>query len=648
MRLPANVVILFLLSRLSVQPACGQDPTAPEFRVSIVAVTQFEDPQLQEDQQLNAANDKAARALADYFQKSFHITADLFTVAAETTTEFLRTWLFKDLPLDSRKAVHLIFVLTHGFADKTPPVAGGQSELFLATADTHAEKYLGKAIPGSDFIAAFKRMSPRATIFLFIDSCGSGAIDSTNLGATELTLDPRFASRIMIVAAANADESAYGARFTNTLMRVWQTKNPPLHCGARKIADFLTASLKESPDVSRDVKQTVRVVAELSPEFCIENFAFGERSLLLYNASPGDVTVTLQADDESEPEPPKTLRKDEMYPWNLKAKAYTIVAKRDPVFGSDSNQVKGIDLKSEPAKVEVLFSEDPLDKLEASQAAVQYLDSRDVFPTVSAELKWSGAQIISRLSSSINERLRAIDGEEGSLVAVARAEVANVESAKTRADRALQERDSAENQLRACSRPPLLAATCTGMVERVKDADARLRTAMDQYAFLQKDAQQNQLMISNMLLVKAEIVDESVRLARLQEAQSDIDARRAQAEHVVTEVINQLKAVYPNVQRTNRGVVLALDDPGEHGSWPAWLGKFVGIVNKFPDVHIEIELLRRGDGSIAEQLQIRQRAAVVRNRIQQMGLASSNVAARGFISSKATALTRVNIIVSPP
>ena len=106
--------------------------------------------------------------------------------------------------------------MTHGFAYKTAEQDTNKSDLFLATSDTVKETFAGVAVKGSEFIDAFRLLPKRTTVLLFLDTCGSGAIDSDALKAT-LQHDPDFASRVFILAASMQDESAYSARFSQIL-----------------------------------------------------------------------------------------------------------------------------------------------------------------------------------------------------------------------------------------------------------------------------------------------------------------------------------------------------------------------------------------------------------------------------------------------
>jgi hypothetical protein len=124
-----RLLALWVISYLLIAKISAQE-TAPEVRVTIIAVTQFKDPKLH-DKELNSANSEAANALKTYFESKFKISAELFTIADETSSEYLRTWLFNDLRHDSRKAVHLIFVLTHGFAEQLQEPGTNRREIFL-------------------------------------------------------------------------------------------------------------------------------------------------------------------------------------------------------------------------------------------------------------------------------------------------------------------------------------------------------------------------------------------------------------------------------------------------------------------------------------------------------------------------------------
>ncbi len=616
----------------------------PDFRVTIIAVTKFDDPKLSgpDEKDLNDANTEAAKALKSYFE-SLKITPppDLYIVHNETTWHFLHNWLFRDLQNDSRTGVHLIFVLTHGLLD--PKV---QSEFYVATSDTHKDDIPGNAIRGGDLIDAFHDMPPRATVFLFLDTCGSGAIDNEQL-QRDLQSQPDFASRVLIIAAANADELAYRARFTKTLLGIWGAKSPTRHCGSRQIETFLTESLRKVQGVSPDVKQTVRVVAPLSPDFCIENFNSTQRFLMLYNASNSDISITLQADDEAEPESRIDLHKqDLMVPVSeLRPTKYQLVAKRKLGNGKDDqNFVKNIDLTTVPAKVEVLFSSDPFDQPRAQQSAAQYLDSRRILPSVAQSLQEASANTVDQLNNETHAQLHNIEMQQATFEQAAQALESELEGKRKVAEAARNEYDKAVERLNKAQNAEGIADS-KGEVERTS---AEFEAANADY---QRKVQKEREVRDRTKALRAQRgqVEAEVNFVyALKKSVDEFAAKQAAAVAIENQASTELQSVFPDLQRTGRGLVAVMTDVTEDDAAKSdRLHRFVDISNQYPMLNVEIELIQGGESTIENQVAIRARAAKLLQAFHAIGLKSENAVARGFIVPGKQPLT-VDLIISQP
>jgi hypothetical protein len=649
----------------------------PDFRVTIIAVTQFEDPELQ-DKDLNDANSEAANGLKRYFEGR-GVSVDLYTTPEETSQEFLRHWLFIDLPHDSRRGLHLIFVLTHGLpaADRLYASAN-KGQLYIATSDTYKDHIPGKAIRGGDFIDAFQDMPPSATVFLFLDTCRSGAIDSANL-RTLLLHEPEFASRVMIFAAARSDEDAYRARFTNALLNIWQSKTPTPHCGENSIEQFLTASLRNVPGVSPDVKQTVRVVAPLGPGFCIEDFNSTQRFLMLFNRARGEVSVRLQAGDQ--PDQEIGLKQFGWAPVTVRPTTYTMIAKL--ISGDEADEstsdVKTIDLTSTPAKVEVLFSSDPLDVAEASQRTAQYLDSRGILPSVSADLKQSSIEAVARLSGQLTAQLQLSNMQELDTQNKIEAATSDLKSKETilaelnqhysvgggkAPDVSLHESSvqakaaQPDGDVHATSVQPMTAQAdgdvhATSVQPTTAQADGgfhessvQTKTAQSDYDDAKHRVDELESMVQQIKLVKLRDQAGLNRVEGLKKSASDFAAKRTESIELEASARTKLKPLFRDVQLNDRGVQVTLvGASAEAVTKPDLLRKFVDVSNQYPSLDVEIELLHNGENSIENQLSVRARAGLLMKELRELGLRSENAVARGLMARRKNEFT-INLILS--
>jgi hypothetical protein len=613
-----RTIIVLILALSSFGLAVSQAAAPDDFRVTIVAVTDFEDGTLRDQLLVDGIKDATGR-LSNFFQEHYNITPQIFSVRDETSAESLRGWLFKDLPQDSSKTVHVIFVLTHGFSYKTPDPRTNKNEIFLASSDTYKSNYIGRAIRGSEFIDAFRNMPRRATVLFFLDSCGSGAIDGDNLQQI-LQHDPDFASRMLILASAMSNESAYSARFTRMLADLWSSRNPTPHCGRRAIESFLTTSLKSVPGVSQDVTQNVRLVAPLSPDFCIESLNYSNRLLFVSNASPGDISVTLQPADNPDSGDVTPVRSGEVAPFNLRPVAYTLIARRNPPDANSSAVVRTVDLSTFPAKVEVLFSSDPLDEANASEQAAQYLLERQEFPSAAADFRQASKVVLSGQIVSLDQTAVQLTVADSSLAADIDKADSELSAKKAQFDAAMQERDKlSRSTVGIVVQPQVLQEANT----KVEQAEGNYKVALQRV----EEDQARRAVLSN---AKSETEARLVRVKSIINLRQQFDDHRNQVATVTDALIKELAPLFATTKSV-RGVEIELDPVEFTTSKSERLRKLVLVLNNHPAAHIEIELLSPGANSLVEQVAIRKKAQTLKAQLQELGLASQYVVARGFM-----------------
>src|SRR5207249_1988266 len=154
-------------------------------------------------------------------------------------------------------------------------------------------------------------------------------------------------------------------------------------------------------------------------------------------------------------------------------------------------------------------------------------------------------------------------------------------------------------------------------------------------------------MIQQMLGIKSEVLTKLDRVERLKKSANDFAAKRAQMIALEASASKELKSVFPDVELNDRGILVAFTGTSvQEVAKSDRLRKFVEVSNKYPNFNVEVELLQSGENSIDNQVTIRQRAAVLKQRLSQLGLKSGNVAARGFIRSQGITLFTINLILS--
>jgi len=597
-------------------PLRAQSPGG-RLKVSIVALTDFDQKDLQEEDLINSIKE-ARDGLANFFKTNYGVTAAILTTKDETKADFLRTWLFRDLGTDTGADVQLIFVLTHGFAIRNPDPSAFNNEIFLATSDTDPADFYGKAIRGSELIEAFRKMPKRPVIFLFVDSCGAGAIDGDNLQKT-LQHEPEFSSRLMILAGSMPNQDAYRARFTKALVKLWQNPVPACHSGRRQIEKFLTETVKSIPGVSPDVKQNVRLVAPLGQDFCVESFNYTERLAFVFNAAPDDVTLSFQASDSADQEPQIDIRPSELIPVALRPKSYTMVAQRNNPNSDNSSQVESIDLKNDPVSVKIVFKNDKLDDADAQEKAANYLDSRRLHLDIANALRTSADGVRTEVQTEISaNRAQLEKGETDASATLVAAEMRMVDS-KSAIEAATAERHEIlkgipqDCQLCAVALPPEALQRLKNVKYSFDAAEAQYKSAEEQDRYARTELQAlNQAM--------AQLHARSVRLELLRQQAELTDLVKTLEQSTAKSLAEQLQKTFPGTKITDRGIVVPLPNNDEKNSKHTEDYQALVAILNHQSLHVELELLTRQAASSLGQVRARGRILAFLTFLQQLGL----------------------------
>jgi hypothetical protein len=596
----------------------AQAPT-PQVRVAIIAPTAFEDKDLQ-DASLIKYVIEARDQLKTFFQVRYHVTPTIFSTHDDTTADFLRTWLFDDLLKDNSPAVHLVFLLTHGFADSSDPK---RKPLFLATSDTSFAHPSHKSLRGDELLTAFKDLPPQSLLFLFVDACGSGAINSDAL-QMELNQNHNLAARVMILASSQPDEKSYGARLTRSLVRLWQQDKPACHSGRYTIETFLTNALRTIPGVSPDVKQTVRLVAPMCADFCIEAFNYTQRLVFLFNGAEGDITVTL-GDGSADSHDELHMSRGELVPVPLQPKKYTVVARRQAVTNAaqPNSQVEVLDLEATPVAECLLFSSDPLDVVEAGLNAARVLEARGLFPSEVLRIRTANGNAGRVLQASLVVAKQ--------IVARSRVSVqADLKSANARVTVASNELYVAELEsfeaMTASGGSPFGYGVTSGTPPRLTAQQAeelarREGEARNRSVSAREDRDR---LLANLQALQArdERLDNSdCRLVAALEGLAASSGRSAPLEALEGE----LKRHFAQVGVSNRGVTVDLPaDTSIPANSVSAFRALIEIANRYA-VRMQLEFLAEGGTALSQQTKARRKMTAFVKQLQSMGLKTSTI-----------------------
>jgi hypothetical protein len=386
------------------RPVLCQDEK--QLRVTVIAVTEFDDKRLAEPTLITNIKE-ATQELDQFFEKQFAVTPRIFSSRDETTAQALRKWLFYDVSRDTSQTINAVFILTHGIGYQYAASTQFKNELFLATSDTNSDDYFGVALRGSELVDAFERLNRGSSAFLFLDTCGSGSIYNTGIAALLATAD---STRMMILAAAMPDESAYRARFTKALLSIWESPPQPApydcHSGDPGIPNYVNQVMNKDP-VAASLHQSVSLVSPYTSDFCIESFTSEGALALIGNPTDEPVKVSVRLARDSNDVIPVQLKAHSVVPEMLRREAYTIST--EPVF--DTSPLKptsvNLDLSVDFVQYVPLYSAAPYASALAKQKAAEYADEwgapipkiQSLWSSASADLETARAAVTSSTQS---------------------------------------------------------------------------------------------------------------------------------------------------------------------------------------------------------------------------------------------------------
>ncbi len=270
----------------------------PALAVTVIAVTSFKHgPDSGSNLKISQEIDAAAEHLRAFFEKHYKVPVRVLKSPEQTTSSAIRTFLFDDLPYDSRR-VHLLFVLSHGMA-KSYPNSPANSELFIASSDTDDQQPEAGAIRGEELLSGIGHLANGTSAFLFVDTCNSAAIGSFAARLSDLATSQATLSRTMVLASSLEDQYSFNARFTEALLRVWSSPEGRCSATARDISSTLAAAMHQVDPASHATAQDVSLALryETVRDFCVESFMTSHALLILSNASYNSAWVSFTPDD---------------------------------------------------------------------------------------------------------------------------------------------------------------------------------------------------------------------------------------------------------------------------------------------------------------------------------------------------------------
>jgi hypothetical protein len=317
---------------LSSNGLCQATPQK-KLEVVILAVTQFKDHRW-DNPLLEQSIKNSEKDLKSYFREHFP-HAELHVVDSEdpenTSLGSIVTFMQDDFPKFAEGNLTLFFVLSHGIPINQPnPIFG--KDLLIATYETNKTTYTGALSVAKQLFPAFAGLNtPGSTVFLFLDTCYSGAAQSLSDDLFE-ALAANYGLRMMVMASSLSDAQAYRATFTEALLDLWNKASRPSPGSActdpqqapDQLRAFIVRRLK--PQVLKPLEGKPVTPIPFRGKLCMESFGAESGLFVFFNARLDDVAATVLANGKSIDEIsfPLALETNKVVPYLAPRNQYTV------------------------------------------------------------------------------------------------------------------------------------------------------------------------------------------------------------------------------------------------------------------------------------------------------------------------------------
>jgi len=350
----------------------------------VLAVDEFPKPQNRADD-LNldgfkGSVESAVAEISEFFKANFQVDVKVVKGTQQTTKAAIQTYLNTEYVASQVPSVTIVFVLSHGFGHA---FTEDSSELFIATSETDASNFLGSALEGTELVRKLARIPPRSSVFLFLDTCQSAAID---FGSISKILNGELAGRrFMVMAASDGGAKAYNFNFSRALIDLWKAAKSD---DCKKDPDDIDITVQQFLDKRRNTmpKQQAQVVFPFDGEFCIESFGRERALAMLYNPGKNRVRVTYRESAATRTSRARTVDPQKVFPLSLRPGNYVLTITED-VVSSPTPKERSLALDLAANHVEFR----PLNDLGKSSSAVQSLGAAQL-EAASIAARWGAEQ----------------------------------------------------------------------------------------------------------------------------------------------------------------------------------------------------------------------------------------------------------------
>lgn len=623
-----------------------------QFRVTVIAVTEFEDNQLANSALIDSIKD-TTKKLEDFFTIEFGIVPRVLRTRSETTAEAIRKWLFYDLSRDSSQSIHLVFVLTHGIGYQYAGSTIFKNELFLASSDTKSDDYFGVAIRGSELIDAFQRLSKGSSVFLFLDTCGSGSLDNSGISRL-LEADRLAATRMMILAASMSEQSAFRGRFTRTLLQIWQShKLTPAEChsGEKDIPDYVTKKMNAVDPLDSKFTQNVSLISSYATDFCIESFASGTSLVLLGNPTDEELKLVVRLNKDEQDTIPLRVKAGAVEPLVLRRETYTVdVEAAFPTSSIHPNNIP-LDLTTDFVQYQSLYSSDPVENALVKQKAAEYAEVLGAPPAkVSALVGSAATELHSALTIAQTQAARITKTVQSQRAILEQAKFSKLAAEQTAAD-AKTQLSQKENQISNNLALPGGVASIVSHASMVSPQEIQELNSTRSHADQTK---------AKAIVASQQVEDEARHLSSVETTQAAVKAKLDQIDRIVesfsvsaghaaarknarASLLISLSALFPT-HEASRGLVVSLP-PSTTPEQIQSLGKLIASAG--PDLLVEAEVQVAGSENYQNQEEATRLADLLQKELQHnTGLPPERTVARGLPAMNLGTTVVQSIVIS--
>jgi lipid-binding SYLF domain-containing protein len=269
----------------------GDNPDISPINVVVVGVTDYTssdykpDPTIQRSETVGGKIEQRCNDINSFFKRTYGKSAKvkLLCTPAETTKPALEKYFTREFKKNAEDTLSVVFLMSHG-----EQVESNGSvitpDLRIVTSDTtHEDPDLTSLGFTKDVMNWLEGPPIGATIYLFVDTCHSGAFKNVQV-TRRGDLDNEKGLYLNVMASSLPSDKSFAASFTKAILDIWESKELCLNDAGlpNRIHNLIQG---DSPIILGDFEGRPIPVFRYQGSGCLFSRAKDDRLLLLYGGA---------------------------------------------------------------------------------------------------------------------------------------------------------------------------------------------------------------------------------------------------------------------------------------------------------------------------------------------------------------------------